>query len=307
MTSRQDELLDAAAGLHDLINGYWRSQVLCTAARLGVADLLAGGPLTIEEMTAECGVPRANLARLMRALVDLGVCTSGAEGYRTTALGRAFEAGAAGGAHERALVTAELFYPMWAELTDCLFRDGSAAEVRAGRPVVDVPGIPPGLSMLFDLAPDDLTEAEARRIASAYPLADGAVVVDIGGSSDALLAELLRAQPHCRAVLYDLPGATDRARMALDGAGLGGRAGVTEGDFLTEVPEGGDVYLLSFVLHAWDDAHAMTLLRATRRAMHPRARLLVVEEMLPPDEGACGGAAGLHDLHMLVTTGGRGA
>ena len=106
MTSRQDGVLDAAAGLHDLLNGYWRSQVVCTAARLGVADLLAGGPLTLGEMAVECGVPCSNLARLMRALVGIGVCTVGEEGYRTTALGRAMEAGAAGGAYERALVTA---------------------------------------------------------------------------------------------------------------------------------------------------------------------------------------------------------
>lgn len=301
MTSRQEELLDAAAGLHDLINGYWRSQVLCTAARLGVADLLAGGPLTLPEMAAECGVPRSNLGRLMRALVGLGVCTVGEEGYRTTALGRALEAGAAGGAHEWALVTAEVYYPMWAELTDCLCRDSSADDLR---PRGEVSGSHDVLSVLFDRTAEDLTEPEAKRVAATYDLPERAVLVDVGGRSDALLAEMLRAHPDCRGVLYDLPGETDRARSALTDAGLAVRTDVAEGDFLTDVPGGGDVYLLSFVLHAWDDEHAATLLRAVRTAMHPGARLLVVERLLPV-EGDDAALASLQDLHMLVTTGGR--
>lgn len=303
MDSRQDEVLDAAAGLHDLINGYWRSQVLCTAARLGVPDLLAGGPLTLGEMAVECGLPCANLARLMRALVGLGVCTVGEEGYRTTALGRALETGAAGGAHERALVTAELFYPMWADLTDCLCRGGSAVEIRSAGSPIDLPG-PQSRSVLFDQAMEDLGEQDAERIAAEHPLPAGAVVVDVGGRADALLAELLHTHPDCRGVLYDLPGATERARSSLAELGLAGRTNVAEGDFLVDVPSGGDVYLLSFVLHAWDDDRATALLRAVRRAMKPGALLLVVEQMLPGDDG---GAAidGLRDLHLLVTTGGR--
>jgi hypothetical protein len=303
VTSRQDEVLDAAAGLHDLINGYWRSQVVCTAARLGVADLLAGGPLTLPEMAAECGLAPSNLGRLMRALVALGVCTVGEEGYRTTALGRALEAGAAGGANEWALVTAEVYYPMWAELTDCLFRS-SAADVRVARPTGESPGSADVLSMLFDRTAEDLTEPEAKRVAATYELSERAVLVDVGGSSDALLAEMLQAHPDCRGVLYDLPGGTDRARASLTDAGLAARTDVAQGDFLTEVPAGGDVYLLSFVLHTWDDEHASALLRAVRAAMHPGARLMIVERMLPV-EGDDVEMATLHDLHMLVTTGGR--
>lgn len=305
MTSRQDEVLDAAAGLHDLLNGYWRSQVLCTAARLGIADLLAGGPLTLGEMAVECGVPRSNLARLLRALVGIGVCTVGEEGYRTTALGRAFEAGAAGGAHERALVTAEFFYPMWTHLADCLCRGGSAVDVQTGWSAVELPGGPDVLSTLFDRPAQDLTEPEAKRIAATCELPDRAVIVDVGGSSDALLAEMLRAHPDVRGVLYDLPGGTERARSPLSDAGVAERTDVAEGDFLSEVPSGGDVYLLSFVLHAWDDEHAAALLRAVRRAMHTGSRLLVVEQMLPADGAEGAELASLHDLHMLVTTGGR--
>lgn len=301
MTSRQDEVLDAAAGLHDLLNGYWRTQVVCTAARLGVADLLAGGPLTLGEIAVECGVPCSNLARLMRALVGLGVCTVGAEGYRTTALGRAMEAGAAGGAYERALVTAEVYYPMWAELTDCLCRSGSAVEMR---PAGELTAGPEFLSALFDRTAEDLAEPEAKRVAATCELPERAVVVDVGGRSDALLTEMLRAHPDCRGVLYDLPGGTDRARSSLDDAGLAARTDVAEGDFLIEVPGGGDVYLLSFVLHAWDDDHAVALLRAVRAAMHPGARLLIVERPLPV-EGEDAEIGSLHDLHMLVTTGGR--
>jgi hypothetical protein len=211
------------------------------------------------------------------------------------------EAGAAGGAYERALVTAEVYYPMWAELTDCLCRGGSAAEMR---PTGELTAGPEFLTALFDRTAEDLTEPEAKRVAATCELPDRAVVVDVGGRSDALLTEMLQAHPGCRGVLYDLPGGTDRARSSLGDAGLAARTDVAEGDFLIEVPGGGDVYLLSFVLHAWDDDHATAVLRAVRAAMHPASRLLIVERPLVA-EGEDAEVATLHDLHMLVTTGGR--
>lgn len=94
-----------------------------------------------------------------------------------------------------------------------------------------------------------------------------------------------------------------RARTELATAGLAHRAGAIGGDFFAEVPPGGDVYILSFILHDWDDDSAVALLRVIRRAMHPDAGLLVVEQLLSED--AAGPAiTALYDLHMLVVNGG---
>jgi O-methyltransferase domain len=79
---------------------------------------------------------------------------------------------------------------------------------------------------------------------------------------------------------------------------LGDRCGLVEGDFFTEVPAGGDAYLLKYILHDRDDGHAITILATCRRAIRPDGRLLLVETVVPgPDETHF---AKLQDLEMLV-------
>ena len=85
---------------------------------------------------------------------------------------------------------------------------------------------------------------------------------------------------------------------------MGHRCDVMLGDFFESVPAGGDVYLLSFVLHDWTDDECRALLRTVRAAMPPRARLLVLEQVLPDDGPGDPGPA-LYDLLILVGTGGR--
>jgi hypothetical protein len=64
--------------------------------------------------------------------------------------------------------------------------------------------------------------------------------------------------------------------------GVAGRCAVVAGDFFeTALPEGGDVYVLKSVLHDWDDARSIAILKNCREAMGPDSRLLVVERVVP--------------------------
>ncbi len=125
-------------------------------------------------------------------------------------------------------------------------------------------------------------------------------VVDVGGGNGRLLSCLLARQPHLRGVLFDLPHVVDAARTA---DGLEERCEFAGGDFFGEVPRGGDVYLLAQILHDWDDAAAVKILRRCRAAIGPEGRLLVVEQVIRED-GRPHPAKQL-DLHMLVMLGGR--
>lgn len=118
-----------------------------------------------------------------------------------------------------------------------------------------------------------------------------------------MLAAILRAHPHLHGVLVDLPHVVAEAPTLLEAAGVGGRCRVVGGDAFTAVPAGHDAYLLSRVIHDWDDERATTLLARVREAMAADARLLLVERLLPDD------APPLHmlqsDVIMLVAPGGR--
>jgi hypothetical protein len=135
-------------------------------------------------------------------------------------------------------------------------------------------------------------------------------VVDVGGGQGVLLQRVLEAHPHLYGVVFDRPGVTEAARTRLAEAGLSRRCEVVGGDFFAGVPAGGDAYVLSWILHDWDDEAAARILRNCRAAMSDDGRLLVLELVLsPPNEPhpptAADRLARTLDLEMLAVVGGR--
>ena len=80
-------------------------------------------------------------------------------------------------------------------------------------------------------------------------------------------------------------------------------AAFVSGNFFEAVPSGGDVYVLSHILHDWDDEPARRILRAIRTAAGDSARLVILDNVLDAGPGAV--VPKLLDLHMLVLVGGR--
>jgi hypothetical protein len=106
----------------------------------------------------------------------------------------------------------------------------------------------------------------------------------VGGGHGALLAGILSASPNARGVLYDLPNVVAGAD-ALSAPDIAGRCEIVAGDFFETVPADGDAYLLSRVIHDWDDDAALTILVNCRRRMGFDGRLLLFEGVSkPPNE-----------------------
>jgi hypothetical protein len=81
-----------------------------------------------------------------------------------------------------------------------------------------------------------------------------------------------------------------------------GEARPVSGDFFVSVPAGADLYLLSRVIHDWDDEKAVAVLKVVRKAIAPHGRLVLLETMLRPVESTVYPV--LSDLNMLLLTGG---
>jgi O-methyltransferase domain len=118
-----------------------------------------------------------------------------------------------------------------------------------------------------------------------------------------LLRTLLQTYPQMRGVLFDLPTVIEGAREGIASAGLASRCTLTAGDFFTEVPHGGNAYMLKQVIHNWDDARAITLLKNCRQAMAPEGRLLLIERTIAFDQGPSGA---LLDITVFVNAGAGG-
>src|SRR5262249_56203287 len=100
-----------------------------------------------------------------------------------------------------------------------------------------------------------------------------ACVIDVGGGRGGFLAEVLKAHPSVRGVLYDLPEVVREASVVREG-GVADRCEVRSGDFFAAVPEGGDVYVAKRILHDWADEQSVLLLKRFRQPIPPPARPL---------------------------------
>ena len=145
---------------------------------------------------------------------------------------------------------------------------------------------------------------EAAAFVDAHDFTQYGQLVDVGGGRGVLLAAILTSAPALRGILFDLDASLPAARSYLREAGVDDRVECVGGDFFEEAPAGGDAYLMSRVLHEWDDDDATRILTTCRQAMRADSRLLIVDAVLP--ERARDRPDAVHmDILMLMFLGAR--
>jgi hypothetical protein len=196
----------------------------------------------------------------------------------------------------------ETHYLPFSELLHTV-RTGEAAATRYfGRPFFDWLVEDGERVELLTGAMAGVTEVLRAGMFEDYRLPAGRVVADIGGASGSVLARLLEDSPERRGVVFDLPGVVPQARSYLEQRGLSDRIEVVAGDFFEAVPRA-DVYVLSYILHDWDDDRCRRILRNIADAAEPGAQLVVLEGIVP--EGDEPHLTKTIDLVMLAIQGGR--
>jgi O-methyltransferase domain/Dimerisation domain len=297
--------MDATRELHRLIAGYQVSQAVHVAATLGVCDLLADGPRSVVEIAETADVDARSLARLMRALVAIGLLVSdGDERFANTELGDALRADAPRSVAGRARLVGRPFHWQAYGALEHSIRTGEAAFAAVhGESIWDYLAKRPDEQNVFDKAMTTLSQAVADAVVRSYDFGQFGTVVDVGGGRGMLLSALMLRYPSVDGVLFDQPDVVAGARELLSAAGVTQRCQVVGGSFFDSVPEGGDAYLLKSVIHDWPDAESVEILRACRRSMPMHGRLLLVEQLLDGSPDPLGTA--FSDLTMLVVAGGQ--
>ena len=280
--------------LWNMLRGALTTKALAIAADLGVSDYLADGPRDVTAIAEQSGADPQTLHRILRALASDGVFAEDAPGvFRNTESSDLLSADAKASWREFAHLFGGVFYDGAATMDpttraetftrkfDAEFWSwlGQRADERAA----------------FDAAMAGGKERHAARLSNLEWRGDE-TVVDVGGGNGALLRALLEEVPELRGVILDLPE-TDR-----DEAALGDRITFVAGNFFEEVPRG-DVYLVSGILHDWNDETATRILKTIHAAAPSDARLLALESFVPP--GNEPHSSKWLDLLMLVLAGGR--
>jgi C-methyltransferase len=300
-----DAVVPASVALFELTAGYMQTHLLRAAARLRLADLLAAGPATAEELAARTGVDAEGLRRLLRGLVTLGVFARRRDGrFRNNRISQALLSGAAISLRDCALYFgSESQLRAWNGLEETVAGGGDAFERVHGTNTWNWFEQHPDEQAAFAGTMVAVTRLYAPGVATAYPFGEVRRVCDVGGGHGDLLAEVLLRHPHLGAVLFDSPRVLATARSFLEARGVLERVELAAGSFFESVPAGCDCYLLKNILHDWDDERALRVLGNCRRAMEPGHRLLVVEVIV--EEDTTNDIGPLSDLQMMVVCGGR--
>jgi hypothetical protein len=274
---------------------------------LKLPDLVADEPKTVEELAASTGILAHTLRRLLRGLEVWGVLVETPDGrFAATQLSDQFRSDRPG-LRNLTIMLSEEGYEAWADLMYTLSTGKPAYEHLYGKSHFERIGENREMSMHFNAAMVEGSTRVAGAFAAAYDFKDVRTVVDVGGGNGAVLIAVLQANPEMQGVLLDLAQGLAGADEKLAAAGVAERVTLQEGSFFEGVPTGADLYLLKWIVHDWDDDRALAILENCRRAMHPQARLVLLERKLPErienaDEAL---AVVMGDLQMMVVLGGK--
>jgi hypothetical protein len=287
-----------------MASAIWTARAVYAAARLGLADILSNGPLTADDIAEKCGVHARSAHRLLRALSSRGLFTEvEPKCYGLTKLGAALKTGASGGARAMVLtIGGDWQWKAWDHFYEAVKTGEAGLRKAFGVGLFEYLAAHSDDSALYDEAMMGFYRGVGPAVVAAYNFSQFKTVADLGGGTGTLLATILKENERSRGTVFELAYAAPRARQTIESLGLSARCDVLEGDFFKGVPAGHDAYILSHVLHDWNDDQTLSILRNCRAAIGRNGKLLIIEAVLPPGDTPHPGK--LIDLLMLTVTGG---
>jgi hypothetical protein len=270
-------------------------------ATLHVADHVAAGTTGVEELASACGAHAESLQRVLRHLVSRGVFEEPSPGrFALNEPARALLESPVRLGLDLDSFGGRMAYA-WGSLLSAVRTGAPAYHEVFGRAFWDDLQAHPDIAAAFDA----LMGPGGHGTPDPAVLINGdwdsvRTVVDVGGGTGALLAEVLRARPSVRGTLVDLPDTVARSAEIFDTAGVTERVTTVGQSFFDPLPSGADLYLLKSVLSDWPDREATIILRRCADAARPAGRVVLLNGVSPDEAGGPSPA-----LLMMVLVGGK--
>ncbi len=223
--------------------------------------------------------------------------------YELTSMGRLLRTNVEGSLRALAIMLGEQHYGAWGALLHSVETSEPAFEHVYGAPFFEYMAAHPDVQTTFDAAMSAGMDVMLESLADAYDFSRARLIVDVGGGNGSVSAMILKRNPSLEAVIYDQAHVLDAADSYLTAAGVRSRCRLVPGNFFESVPEGGDAYVLSNIVHDWDDERALKILRNCRAAMAPGSRVLLLEAVMPVHGSPS--VATMQDVNMMVLLTGR--
>ncbi|MCA1558446.1 MAG: acetylserotonin O-methyltransferase, partial [Acidobacteria bacterium] len=252
-----------------MIHGFMISQAIYVAAKLGLADLLANGPRTSDELACATSMHAPSLYRVLRTLSALGVFTeTEPKLFSLAPLGETLRTDAEGSLRPLAIcMGGQCNWQAWGDILHSIKTGESAFEHVFGTGFFQHLDRHPDNARMFLEAMNCCASLYNEAVVAAYDFSRFEKIIDVGGGQGKLVTAILKANPSTRGILFDTPNQTPSAQRFFEQQEIADRCETITGDFLESVPEGGGAYLLKHIIHDWDDQRAIGILKNCRRSM----------------------------------------
>ena len=287
-----------------IISGFWISRAVYVIAKLGIPDILKSSPKTADQLAAATNTHAPSLYRVLRALASVGILTAEGNSFDLTPVSETLVTDAPGSL--RWFAVSELgqeHYPAWGNLMSSVQTGEIAFDNFFGVDIWKYFSNNPEDAAVFNDSMSSVTAVTNEAVTTQYDFSGFDKIVDVGGGHGGLITEILKKNPNLKGLLFDAPEVIEGARPKIEAAGLADRLQTESGDFFKGVPGGGDLYIMKWIIHDWDDQKSNTILRHIRSQIPANGRLILVDCVVPETNEPH--FSKFIDLNMLVMTGGK--
>lgn len=297
------------AMLLEMLFGAWTAKILAEVVRLDVPDALADGAMTAEELVRRAGIkanPQA-LHRALRACAALGVVSEDASGrFGPTRLSRLLTRDAPASLKRLVEYSGGTLWKVWTGLPEGLATAEPQARAQLGQEFFDYLAANPRALEEFGETSKAHGAVATKGVLERYDFGGVRNLVDVGAGFGVFSLAALERYPELRAVVFDLPEVIARApaQLPVTDPGVAARLSYVSGDMFADVPPG-DVYVLKLILHDWDDASCVAILRNVAARLEPGGRVIAIDAVLPPLGDVSDVPSKLLDVNMMLLLPGK--
>ncbi len=293
------------AVLMQITMGVFVTQANFVTTKLGIADLLADGPLSVGELAEKSGTHGPSLYRVLRTLASVGIFAETEDKhFVNTPMSELTRSDIPNSMRDVILwMGEEEHWKVYAKMMGSVQTGETAWEKVHGEPVFPyLFSTNTQLGDTFNRAMTSFSHMTIPAVLGAYDFAGAGTVADIAGGYGHLLAAVLKEYPAANGVLFELPQVLAGAPAMMDSHGVSERVSLVEGNFLDEIPVAADIYMLKHIIHDWYDDTNQKILGNIRASMPADAKVLIIDAVVP--EGNVPHPSKFLDLEMLISPGG---